>query len=202
MCRRRESAQAEIVTSRSGRLTRLQDRAGFSGRGRGNRRSHGVFQVSRQHGADRCPPLCGRRSIHPLRRPGRYRMRPSSRRRPAPRWRSAACFALALLTSVAWACGDDGGETTSPAVPTPVTPSGCRVGQVLGPGESCPLASGAVFQARADGIACLGDGWCTDRLVSGIVSGISVSISPNSLQVESFRATRVDDTLTWRIDAL
>ncbi len=67
----------------------------------------------------------------------------------------------------------------------------CRVDQVLSPGQSCSVdvpgvsVGSNVFEVTSDGRGCFGS----------ICSGGSININ-------GFRASRVEDTSNWRIDSL
>ena len=103
-------------------------------------------------------------------------------------------IALSLSLAVILGCGDDD-NPVSPAPeppPTQVNPptqtpvSGvCRVGQVLGPGESCRFGT-AVFEVDSDGFGCVGP----------ICAGRSVSLN-------NFKATKTSSTpVRWTIEQL
>ena len=76
----------------------------------------------------------------------------------------------------------------------------CRVGQVLSPGQSCTSTNGRSFEVNSDGDGCTytadlgGDGWR--------IGGLRICNSRDPfVNFGSFRASRIDGTSRWRIDA-
>ena len=105
-----------------------------------------------------------------------------------------------VLIALAIGCGDDGSSgpsaptttppaPTTPPVPTPPPPStsGCRIGQILGPGQSCDF-NGSTFEVLEGGCA----------RISSLGSG---RLCSQSITYNAFRATRVNAT-DFRIDSL
>ena len=100
------------------------------------------------------------------------------------------CATLWLAGAVA-ACGS---ESTSeieirPAFEGPP----CRVGQELGPGQSCTDGSSYQFGVDSDGIACL---------IPDGVKRTRGECSNRAIDLDGFAASRIPETLRWRIDAL
>ena len=95
---------------------------------------------------------------------------------------------LLLVCSVA-ACGTEGTVEFEPAFEGPP----CRVGQELGPGQSCTDGSSFQFSVESDGIACL---------IPDGVNRTRGRCSNRDIDLEGFAASRIPDTLRWRIDSL
>ena len=102
--------------------------------------------------------------------------------------RIGRCATLLLVGSVS-ACGAESTVELEPAFEGPP----CRVGQELGPGQSCTDGSSYQFSVESDGIACL---------IPDGVKRTSGTCSNNAIDLEGFAASRIPDTLRWRIDAL
>lgn len=107
--------------------------------------------------------------------------------------RSFICCGL-LAAVLAFGCGDDpapspptGPTTTTPTTTTPTATASdaCEVGQQVRPGQSCTFGSNR-FEVRSNGQGCYNGSIC----------------SGNSLNINSFRASRISGTDNWRIDAL
>ena len=94
---------------------------------------------------------------------------------------------LLLVWSVA-SCGTESTVELEPAFEGPP----CRVGQELGPGQSCTDGSSYQFGVDSDGIACL---------IPDGVNRTSGICSNNDIDLEGFAASRIPDTLRWRIDS-
>lgn len=63
-------------------------------------------------------------------------------------------------------------------------------GKVLGPGESCSLSDGTVFEVRTDGFGCLEGSFC---------AGIGINISTQDF---NFNASKIEGTSRWIINGL
>ena len=95
-----------------------------------------------------------------------------------------------LVILAAIACGGEASITEPTDPPPPEEPStnvtACAVSQELGPGQQCSLSGGTVFAVRNDGTACLGGAICAGQ----------------SINVNSFSASRISGTDRWRINSL
>ena len=98
------------------------------------------------------------------------------------------CATLLLVCSVA-ACGTESTVEPEPAFEGPP----CRVGQELGPGQSCTDGSSYQFGVDSDGIACL---------IPDGVNRTRGRCSNREIDLDGFAASRIPDTLRWRIDSL
>ena len=106
------------------------------------------------------------------------------------------CCGLLAAVVLPFGCGDDPAPSppTSPTITstTPTTPStptttsnACTVGQQVRPGQSCTFGSNR-FEVRSNGQGCYNGSICAGE----------------SLNINSFRASRISGTNNWRIDAL
>ena len=101
-------------------------------------------------------------------------------------WGLLACVLSTMLLTVYFAaCGSN-----SPTL----SANACRVGHVLGPGESCEADEVGTFQVRQDGSACIGD-LCSEAPTPN-TSKSEISRTNND---KSFSASLIPGTLTWRI---
>ena len=101
-------------------------------------------------------------------------------------WRLLTCVLSTMLLTVYFAaCGSN-----SPTL----SANACRVGQVLGPGESCEADEVGTFRVRQDGSACIGD-HCSDAPTPNTTRS-EISRTNND---KSFSASLIPGTLTWRI---
>lgn len=98
-------------------------------------------------------------------------------------------YATLLLACSVAACGAEGTVELEPEFEGPP----CRVGQELGPGQNCTDGSSYQFGVDSDGIACL---------IPDGVNRTNGGCSNNDIDVEGFAASRIPDTLRWRIDSL
>lgn len=95
---------------------------------------------------------------------------------------SVACGVLALVTAgYLAACG--GGDMMGPG-------DECSVGDVLGPGQQCSVGDNT-FEVMPDGFGCLIE-----------PDGISRECGNKDVTTGGFSASRIEDTMDWRIDSM
>lgn len=99
------------------------------------------------------------------------------------------CLALAGL----FGCGGDESAALEPDAPSPAAAPACRAGQEVSAGQSCSVATNLRFTVMSDGFGCL--------IRS---SGGEENWQCHNKEVDSggFSASRIPDTLRWRIDSL
>ncbi len=104
-------------------------------------------------------------------------------------------FLACAFCGVVVGCSDSTPTAPTPT-PTPATTApvsmACRVGQTVGPGQSCTVGADRQFEVDLDGRGCL---------VAGVGSMVSRFCSGARIAIEDFAASRVSGTNDWRIEA-
>lgn len=62
----------------------------------------------------------------------------------------------------------------------------CTVGMTVRPGQSCTFSGGTFSVRKSDGFGCVNDSICSGSRVT----------------IDTFSASRIDDSNDWRIDSL
>ena len=82
-------------------------------------------------------------------------------------------------------------EAVEMAEEEPELPPPCSVGQEIGPGESCLVGDDDIFEAMDDGTGCF-------KIFRD--DGESWRCRGDEVDEEGFKALRINDTDTWRIE--